>query len=114
MLSTFACLYPGGDVDDDDDVPTKPPKFFENEVSYFVMDESSIGVDEADVVGDVAKILGVNPWHARTFLRLYEWEQNKLLKQWFDDSNIVLKKAGIDKETFFAMIKTDAEEVGGR
>ncbi len=38
--------------------------------------------------------MGINPWFASTFLRLYNWDKAALIRDWEKDNNIVLSAAG--------------------
>ncbi len=55
-----------------------------------MLDDLKVDNMEQRVVDEVSLETGLNSWYARTLLRVYKWDDKKLLKEWKKGTDMFL------------------------
>ena len=79
-----------GGYDDDDDDPPAAALPVHTEMSV-----DKLAAEQAEQIGQVAALLEVPLVSASVLLRTFQWNTEKLIEQFYEDSDRVLEKAGL-------------------
>ena len=79
----------GGYDDDDDDLPVAALPV------HTEMTVDKLAAEQAEQIGQVAALLEVPLVSASVLLRTFQWNTEKLIEQFYEDSDRVLEKAGL-------------------
>ena len=97
----------GGYEDDDDDAPVAALP------THAEMSVDKLAAEQAEQINQVAALLEVPLVSASVLLRTFQWNTERLLEQYYEDSDRVLEKAGLGSPSATKRQKSGDGDAGG-